>query len=340
MTPESPSARMNSGLAWDPATSQMLLVGNEFNGIPETAAGADTWQLSPAPVAEPRITSVIAGNSEATLTWTAPDLGAGVIVSGYLVTSYPGDLTAWSEPDQLSMTFVGLTNGVSYQFSVTPSNNAGSYPSSPLSGAITPLGAPGPPSDVTAVCGDGAATVSWVPPTPSRSSGPVTSYEVFDESPTGVSVPGQLTEYTFTGLTNGSGNVFFFVQSVSAFGKSELVGSTGCTPYADIGAPVLDSVVVGSGQVTLYWSPPTTEGEPITGYQVSAAICVWKIVDVPASATSLVITGLPDNQACVFYVSATDAQGIGPPSDTSSPVVAEPPGDTPSFVPAAWRPMP
>jgi len=80
--------------------------------------------------------SVIPGNPQATVSFTAPADNGGSIVTGYTVTSNPGNITA--SGSQSPITVTGLTNGVSYTFTVTATNVIGNSVSSGASGSVTP----------------------------------------------------------------------------------------------------------------------------------------------------------------------------------------------------------
>src|SRR5258708_12240989 len=65
-------------------------------------------------------------------------------------------------------TVIGLANGSAYTFTVTATNSVGTGPASAASTAVTPLGPPGAPNNVSATAGNTQATVSWTAPPPNR----------------------------------------------------------------------------------------------------------------------------------------------------------------------------
>jgi len=78
------------------------------------------------------------GDTQATVSWTAPADDGGSTITGYTVTSSPGALTATWTSGPLQATVTGLTNGTSYTFTVTATNAVGTGPASSPSNAVTP----------------------------------------------------------------------------------------------------------------------------------------------------------------------------------------------------------
>ena len=75
-----------------------------------------------------------AGNAQATVSFT-PSVGGGI--TGYTVTSSPGNITATGSTSPITVT--GLTNGTSYTFTATATNSSGQVsPASTASNAVTP----------------------------------------------------------------------------------------------------------------------------------------------------------------------------------------------------------
>ena len=96
------------------------------------------------------------------------------------------------------------------------------------------------------------------------------------------------------------------------------------------GKPLAPTVVEGDRQVTVAWTPPATNGEPISGYTIA-----WSggsPVTVTGSTASHAFTGLSNGTGYTFRVTATNALGDGAISDQSA--TATPYGD-PSPVPSA-----
>lgn len=84
----------------------------------------------------PRVGVASAGDERATVTFSPPSYAGLSPITGYLVTSAPGGITA-SGVD-FPVTVTGLNNGTTYTFTVTAINGAGTGPASAPSNAVTP----------------------------------------------------------------------------------------------------------------------------------------------------------------------------------------------------------
>lgn len=91
----------------------------------------------------PTNAQAVAGDGEATVTWTAPTETNGSPIHGYRVTSAPGGVVCTSETT--SCVVDGLTNDTTYTFTVRAMNSLGlGRPSEPTN-AVTPVGNEPPP---------------------------------------------------------------------------------------------------------------------------------------------------------------------------------------------------
>lgn len=98
------------------------------------AAGTSQWPKKPG---APTIGTATAGNAQASITFTAPtDLGVPAVITAYTATSSPGSITGTSTSSPITVT--GLTNGVSYTFTVTATNSTGTGPASAASNSVSP----------------------------------------------------------------------------------------------------------------------------------------------------------------------------------------------------------
>ena len=88
-------------------------------------------------------------SQSASVSFTAPVLTGGSVITGYTVTSTPGGITASGPSSPIVIS--GLTNGTAYTFTVHATNAAGNGPESSPSNSVTPFGIPGAPTGVSAV---------------------------------------------------------------------------------------------------------------------------------------------------------------------------------------------
>lgn len=97
------------------------------------ANGTNLWPRRPG---APTIGTATAGVSSASVTFTAPtDLGVPAATT-YTATSNPGNITGTASSSPITVS--GLTNGVSYTFTVTATNPSGTGPASAASNSVTP----------------------------------------------------------------------------------------------------------------------------------------------------------------------------------------------------------
>ncbi len=175
----------------------------------------------------PTITNATAGHQSATVSWTAPMNDGGSAIIGYVVTPYIGGVAqppVTFNSTATTQTITGLTNGVTYTFTVAATNAVGTGPESAHSNPVTP--GPTAPTAPTilrnATAGNQSATVSWLAPA-SDGGSPITGYIVtayVGYAPvTWRLFNSTLTTQTVNGLTNGT-TYRFRVRAYNAYGFS------------------------------------------------------------------------------------------------------------------------
>ena len=133
---------------------------NAGNSLPSDKSDSVTPNIEPnAP------TNVIAlsGNSEATVTWTAPESNGGTEITSYTITSNPGDIIKTvnsSVNSSLNATIKKLTNGTAYTFTVVATNDAGDSVPSGSSNSVTPNIVPNAPTNVLTTGSNSNTTVT------------------------------------------------------------------------------------------------------------------------------------------------------------------------------------
>jgi hypothetical protein len=317
-----------------------------INAIGTGPASAQSNVVTPtAPTAPGAPTNVVAtaGDSQASLTWTAPSSNGGSAITGYVVTPYIAGVAQAAIPTgstATSYTVPSLTNGTTYTFTVAATNAIGTGSQSAQSNAVTPTGptAPGAPTNVVATAGNAQASLTWTAPS-SNGGSAITGYVVTPyiagvaqaAIPTGSTA----TSYTVPSLTNGTAYTFT-VAATNAIGTgSQSAQSNAVTPTAPTvpGAPTSVVATAGNASASLTWTAPSSNGgSAITGYTVTPYIAgVAQAPQFTGTATNTTVTGLTNGTAYSFTVAASNAVGTGPASAQSN-VVTPSAAPTPTFV--------
>ncbi len=192
----------------------------------------------------------IPGNTQVSLSWTAPASDGGEAITGYRVqvaTSSGGTYTNAAGPcasatgrTAVSCAATGLANGTQYFFKVAAINSVGTGSDSAASSGVTPVAAPSAPTGVTGTPGNAQASLTWTAPT-SDGGAAITGYRVLVATTGGyTNAAGTCATGTgstarsciATGLANGT-QYFFKVAAINSVGTgSYSVPSSGVTPVA------------------------------------------------------------------------------------------------------------
>ena len=275
---------MPSSAADAPPGHYMLFILNK-QGTPSTASIIGINQpTTPVLPSAPTGVTATAADGTANVSWTAPNNGNSPITS-YSVTPSTGTTTlpptvVTGSPPAPNATISGLTDGVTYTFTVTATNAVGTGPASAASNAVTPTAptAPAAPAGVTATAGNTAATVAWT--APATGGSPITSYTVTPflggnaQATTTVTGSPPATSTAVTGLTNGS-SYTFTVTAANAVGTGpESTASNAVTPTA---ATAPSFVQQASTHAAAASSISVTPTAPLgSGNRLVVEVGVWK----------------------------------------------------------------
>ncbi|MFD0676388.1 MULTISPECIES: fibronectin type III domain-containing protein [unclassified Paenibacillus] len=232
-----------TGLTYGTAYTFTVTATNGIGtSIPSTPSGAVSPGGPAAIVPDsPTGVSAAAGNQSATVNFIPPLNNGSSEITNYTVTSNPDGLSASGNVSPITIN--GLNNGVSYTFTVTATNGAGTSAPSSASASVTPrfpskssskssgsplVIAPEAPTEVSAATGDGSAVVSFTPPT-SNGGSAITGYTV-TSSPGGLTASGTDSPIAITGLTNGTAYTFTVTATNGAGTSISSAASASVTP--------------------------------------------------------------------------------------------------------------
>ena len=310
-----PNAQGTSGYVVE--YGDQVVGASTFTGIATSSAKIDIRGVPRAP------TDVVAsaGDTSATVSFAPPTSDGGSPVTGYTVTTVPGDVR--TDCSASPCLIKGLANGTAYRFAVSATNALGTGEPSAATDPVTPSTLPGAPRDVQVVATDSSAKVFFTAPADDGGA-PVTDYVVRVE-PTGDEFSCTESPCLVTGLDNGT-TYALTVRAVNVSGRSPATDPVDVTPAGLPSAPRSVTAERGDGRAELTFSPPEEDGgAPVTGYLVVAT---------PGGATTscstspCTVLGLENGVAYTFQVRARSSAGLGDASDPTSPV-------TPATVPGA-----
>ncbi|MFA6190248.1 MAG: DUF2341 domain-containing protein [Candidatus Staskawiczbacteria bacterium] len=229
--------------------------------------------------------SAVAGNEQATVSFTAPASNGGSEITNYTVTSNPGGLTETGLTTPIIIT--GLTNGTSYTFTMTATNIIGTgLSSSPPSDAVIPMTVPGIINSLSASAGNMQVGLFWSAPTSDGGSAItdyVIEYKLSSDSSWSIFADpiSTVTSAIVTGLTNNL-SYDFRVKAVNSVGQGP-ISSTSATSADDTPAPL------GGGYVRVPPVVPTTpidtEIEPVVILDTTPETTVPQ-ANLPTASTS------------------------------------------------------
>ncbi|MHB8467033.1 MAG: fibronectin type III domain-containing protein [Acidimicrobiales bacterium] len=259
-------------------------------------------------------TSVIAtaGNAQATVSWNPPSSNGGSPIASYTVQPSTGSPVTVCGTCTTA-TVSGLSNGVTYTFTVTATNSLGNSAPSQPSNAVTPTGppagAPSAPTNVQATAGNAQATVSWSPPSSSGGSS-ITSYTVQPSTGSPVTVCGTCTTATVSGLSNGVTYTFTVLATNSTGNSAPSQPSNAVTPTASPSAPGPPTNVVArvqgpdSAEVSWQAPPDSIQNYSVVTFDSSTGQADSGIASVPACGmcTAAVVSGLASGYSYYFVV--------------------------------------
>jgi hypothetical protein len=277
------------------------------------------------PSAAPTIGSATAGNTSASISFTAPGITGGAAITGYTATCNPGAITATGTSSPISVT--GLTNGTAYTCSVTATNPYGTSAASSTTSSFTPY-VPATGFSLTGPSGGALNTAS--------SNFTVTPNSIYTGTITitpsggGLSTPTVLTfatsatPQTFTITPTSVGPV-----TLTPSNNGSLSNPSALTYATPSSAPTIGTATPGNGQASVtFTAPGSTGGASITGY---TATCNPGAITHTGTSSPITVTGLTNGTAYTCSVTATNSAGTSAASSSTNSVTPFVPATTYTF---------
>lgn len=299
------------------------------NSVGASPRSAEAFAI---PVTVPDAPQSLSGtpwNGAAALSWSAPSSDGGTPITSYNV--YRNGTLLASVPGNTTFNATGLSNGVSYSFTVKAVNAVGEGAASNSAG-VTPRTIPDAPASLGATVGNGSIALSW---TPSFNGGSaLTGYNVFVNGTLVASTTnGGNTTFTVNSLLNGV-SYAFNVSATNVVGEGPKSAGTSAVPSTVPNPPTALSPTAGNVSVALSWTAPANDGSsPITSYNVYRNGTL--LASTGGVNTTFTVNSLANGVLYTFNVTAVNANGESAKSNT----VTSTPLGVP-FPPASLSPTP
>ena len=271
---------------------------------------SQSFSVAPVVPGAPTIGTAIAGDTQASVAFTAPLNIGGSAITSYTVTVNPADVAPINGASS-PIVVTGLTNGIAYTFTVTADNVAGTGPASAASNSITPAA-----TQTITFNNPGAQNFGTTPTLTATSDSGLTP--TFTSSTTGVCTITSGGALTF--VTAGTCTINADQAGNGSYLAAPQVSRTFTVNPVVPGAPTIGVATVASPtEVDVAFSAPASDGGiAITGYTVTAS---------PGGATTtgaaspIRFPGLTAGVSYTFTVTATNSAGTGVASAASNAVV-------------------
>jgi fibronectin type 3 domain-containing protein len=261
----------------------------------------------------PTLNSVVPGNAQVVLGWSAPASNGGGPITGYTATASPGGSSCATTT--LGCTISNLTNGVSYTFVVVASNAIGPSPASNQLSA-TPATVPGAPSLAPATAGNGTVSLSWTAPA-SNGGSALIGYKLYRRTTPNdeilLTTLGTVTTFSDSTVANGT-TYIYSVSAVNGVGEGARSSERSATPSAPAtvpGAPTGLVATPGNSQVTLNWTAPSNGGSAITGYRIYRGTASGNKTHLATVANATTFTDTGGKPGTTYYYQVTALNAVG-----------------------------
>ena len=272
-----------------------------------------SFSVSPVVPAAPTIGTAIAGDTQASVAFTAPLNIGGSAITSYTVTVNPADVAPINGASS-PIVVTGLTNGIAYTFTVTADNVAGTGPASAASNSITPAA-----TQTITFNNPGAQNFGTTPTLTATSDSGLTP--TFTSSTTGVCTITSGGALTF--VTAGTCTINADQAGNGSYLAAPQVSRTFTVNPVVPGAPTIGTATMAlAGEVDIAFTAPISNGGvAITGYTVTAQPGGATVV---GASSPIRFAGLSAGTSYTFTVAATNSAGTGSASAASNAVTPAP----------------
>jgi len=302
-------------------TCTVTATNTNGTGGPSPVSAPVVPSTVPSAPAQPTVAS---GNSQITVSFTAPNDG-GSTITNYAVscTSSNGGTEGSSNSAGSPVVVGGLSNGKSYTCTLSAANANGTSPVSPASAVVIPSTVPSAPAQPGVNAGNAQIAVAFTAPADGGSA--ITNYTASCTSSNGGvsgTANGAGSPLTVSGLTNGK----LYTCTVTATngngpGAASPASAT-ATPSTIPSTPAAPTVGAGNGQVSVIFSPPFDGGSAITGYNATCVSSNGGTPNaLPGAGSPIIVTGLTNGKTYTCTLTATNANGTSASSPASTTVV-------------------
>jgi titin len=325
-------------------SSTKVIITGLTNGTPYTIgvkaknsigySGVTSVTVIPAVVPDPPTgVSAVPGNTSATVSWSAPSFNGASAIISYKITSFPGALVATSTSVTPTVIY-GLTNGVSYTFTVVAKNSIGDSNPSSASSAIVPVAVPDAPSIISVTTSVGSATVNWTAPASNGGSAIISYSILYTTSNVTTTVPytaniavSSSNTTTISGLLAGSSYSFRVIVKSNAGDSAPSAFSSSVTIPTAPDIPTDVSAAAGVNSAVVTWTAPISNGgSPITSYTIYyttggvTSSTVYTASIAVSSINTTTVTPLTAGTSYTFTVAVTNAVGSSSESSASGSI--------------------
>jgi hypothetical protein len=294
-----------------------VAVANPAGSVTSRAATLTVNAAVPSSPQAPVGLTASAGNGQVILQWTG--VQGAVTYSVYQGTasgSY-GSNPAATVSGATYYTAIGLTNGMTYYFTVKASNAGGSSSYSGEVSATPQVRSPGAPQLLSATVENGQVILTWNPVPGSTGYKIYRSVASATDGTEVATVSGSVYGYTVTGLTNGT-TYYFTIKSTNPGGISAVSNEMSATPRTVPSAPTGVTATAGNNQATITFTASADNGgSTITGYEVTSSP---GNMTARGTASPITITGLHNGTVYTFTMKAINSIGSSAASATSNEV--------------------